>query len=348
MKRRTASSCLAAAVATFWLALSVPVFGQEPILSFSVRPDPVTIAAGGRAEIRILLQNDSVYEADDIEIAWTETNEVSLVGQIDPIEVIPPFQTGDFQLSVSAAADGAEGEQTTRFELIYTYCIGEVCYQIAEEGSVGVAIEAAGPSVGETDGAPVEVTQPVESAPSIPWEWIGLAAAGLLAGIGLALSRKAGRAGSIAALLIVLVAGGLAYGVFRNQHEQAQGIGAVLCTSCVGIEEARHADEARLSPSAIEALRTLDTDVELTVFYAKWCHSCPYAEALVAHMAAATDRIEFVLVDVDEEPGLAETHGVVRSDRTIVPAIVRAGSDRVLFGIENLESRLLDLLGVGE
>ena len=39
--------------------------------------------------------------------------------------------------------------------------------------------------------------------------------------------------------------------------------------------------------------------------------------------------------------------GIIESSRTIVPAIIKTGSSDVLFGIEDLEARLLTLLGVG-
>ena len=133
----------------------------------------------------------------------------------------------------------------------------------------------------------------------------------------------------------------------KLQHEQAQGIGSVLCTSCVGIEEAGSTD-VRLSAGTIAALETLQEDAELTVFYAEWCHACPVAEATGERMAEVTERIRYRFVDVADEPELAESLGVVRSGRTVVPAISRAGSSEILFGVEDLEERLLELLGVGE
>jgi thiol-disulfide isomerase/thioredoxin len=103
----------------------------------------------------------------------------------------------------------------------------------------------------------------------------------------------------------------------------------------------------RLSVAAIEALRSLDQDVRLTVFYAEWCHSCPYAEGMVERMAEVSERIDYRFVDVDVRPELAARYGIVRAGRTVVPAIVRDGSNRVLFGVDNLEERLLDLVGAG-
>jgi glutaredoxin len=135
--------------------------------------------------------------------------------------------------------------------------------------------------------------------------------------------------------------------VARNQHEQAQSIGSVLCVSCVGLEEAARPEEVRLSAAGVEALAALDRDVKLTVFYAEWCHSCPAAERLVELVADASEHITYRFVDVEASPEEALAAGIVESDRTIVPAIVMEGSPTVLFGISDLEDRLLDLLGVG-
>jgi thiol-disulfide isomerase/thioredoxin len=115
----------------------------------------------------------------------------------------------------------------------------------------------------------------------------------------------------------------------------------------VGIEEARH-DSPLPSTEALTALRALQSDVDLIVFFAPWCHSCPFAEGMVQQLAAATDRLSWQLINVDAQRDLALSHGVIRSGRTIVPAILRIDTGEVIFGIERLETRLLDLLGVGQ
>ncbi|MBU0595270.1 thioredoxin family protein, partial [Candidatus Bipolaricaulota bacterium] len=127
------------------------------------------------------------------------------------------------------------------------------------------------------------------------------------------------------------------------QQEQAQGIGAVLCTSCVGIEEAR-TEDPELSLAAIEEIESLAADIALIVFYAPWCHACPFAEGLVELIAGHNDRITFAFSNVEEEPELAAQHAVIRSNRTIVPAVLRVDTGEIVFGVENLEERLLAML----
>jgi thiol-disulfide isomerase/thioredoxin len=85
----------------------------------------------------------------------------------------------------------------------------------------------------------------------------------------------------------------------------------------------------------------------LIVFYAPWCHSCPYAEAMVEAMAAETEHITYEFIDVDAERDLAASYGVIRSSRTIVPAVLRVDTGEIIFGVEDLEERLLNLLEVG-
>jgi len=49
-------------------------------------------------------------------------------------------------------------------------------------------------------------------------------------------------------------------------------------------------------------------------------------------------------IDVDESKDAAREYGIVQSGRTIVPAILRLDTQETIFGIENLEARLLALL----
>jgi len=135
--------------------------------------------------------------------------------------------------------------------------------------------------------------------------------------------------------------------VANDQHEQAQEIGAVLCTSCVGLEEAS-SGEGSLSAAGIERIKGIENKRELIVFYAPWCHACPFAEAMVAQAALHNPAISYRFVDVGKEPELALRHGLIRSGKTIVPAVLRVDTGKVIFGIEDFEERLIDMLEEGE
>ena len=308
--------------------------GQEAILSFTHSPEKVEIAPGGTATLRLSIDNKSLHPADDIAVSLIDADGFALDPAEADIKVIQPFGKAMLDLNLVAAPDTAIGTHDLTLQVIYTYCIEVSCFQIVDEVSVPVLVTTA--SIG-----PATVMRVRSIAP-----WLIPALAGVVLLVCIGLWRFAGLRVPLYFALFVVVIVGLAYGVILGQHEQAQGIAAVLCTSCVGIEEAPH-EEAALSENALSALARLDTDVKLIVFYAPWCHTCPYAEAMVQQMADATDHITYEFVNVDTNRDLAASNGVIRSKRTVVPAILRVDTGEVIFGIENLEERLLDLLGVG-
>ncbi len=318
------------------LVLVGPVtWAQEPILTFSIEPAVVTFSPGGEAGIRIKVDNTSIHEADDVTVTLAETEGWSILSEIGVLKLVSPFTQEWIDLTLVSASDLPPGQYTLSLQVIYTFCIDVSCFQIVDEIPLTVAVE---------EGA-VSLPTPPPAKRSSPGWVPPLIAGGLLVGA-LLLRRMRRVTFPLYFMLFVIVAGALTYGVRLNQHEQAQGIAAVLCTSCVGIEESHH-EEPILSSGAIDALAKLDRDIELIVFYAPWCHSCPYAEAMVEKMAALTPYISYQFIDVDAERDLAASYGVIRSSRTIVPAVLRVDTDEIIFGVEDLEKRLLDLLEVG-
>ena len=325
-------------VLSFFLLLVIVgpgAWAQEPILTFSIEPGAVTLSPGGEVGVRVKIDNTSIHEADDITVTLEEGGGLSIRSETGVLKRVSPFTQEWIDLTLVSASDLVPGRYTIYLQVIYTYCIDVSCFQIVDEIPLSVVVE---------EGA-VSLPTPPPSKRSAPG-WIPpLIAGGLLVGA-LLLQRTRGMTFPLYFVLFVIVAGALAYGVRLNQHEQAQGIAAVLCTSCVGIEETHH-EEPSLSSSAIDALAKLDRDIELIVFYAPWCHSCPYAEAMVEKMAALTPYLSYQFIDVDAERDLAATYGVIRSSRTIVPAVLRVDTDEIIFGVEDLEERLLNLLEVG-
>ena len=319
------------------LAASVAVVGQEPILTFSLDNEHITIPQGGVARVVLRVENGSVYPGDDIE-PTLDIDGIALDAEPQEIESLPPFQVVTMALRLSASEEIALGSTSHVLGVLYSYCIGELCFQFSEEIPFTLSVEP--PSE-----APVvpPVVLPIEStSPS----WIRLGGLGLgilLLAAAIAVRRTLSLSWPLYAVLVLLVLGGLAYGVGLDQHEQAQGIGAVLCTSCVGIEEPQHG-EPRLTPAGAATIASIEEDIELLVFYAVWCHACPFAEAMVREVAKQTSRITYRFVDVEEEPEIAERSGVIRSGRTIVPAILRTDTGEIVFGAEDLEARLVRLL----
>ena len=309
--------------------------GQDSILTFSTDPSPVVISPGGTAELRLAARNVSAYEADDLQVSVINSRGIAIDEPIGQISVLPPFGDTEIPIEIRAPSDLLTGEEQILFEAIYTYCIDVSCFQIIERVSVDVLIS------GEQSGS-VIASSSSGGRGNLLWLIPALGAVLIVASI--VLWRLRGFTLLTYLVLLAIAIGTIAYGVMIGQHEQARGIAAVLCTSCVGIEEAR-GEVAELSPSMLLALGRLESDVELLVFHALWCHSCAYAEVLVQRMAEESERVSFKLVDVQEEPDLASVYGVVRSNRTIVPAVVLVGTGQVFFGVENLEKGLLEALG---
>ncbi len=310
--------------------IGATALGQEPILSFSVDPPEVHLPPGGETSFRLTAGNNAVHAADDLTVEVSAPEGLTVAPEKGGIKEIGPFGKGKLNFTVTAAPELQSGAYEIKLSILYTYCIDVSCFQVADEFSVPVVVE---------EKAAVAPTK----RPLPPWVIPGIGI--LLIGIGIGL-WAAGFRLPLYFVLLLLVVGGFVYGVRLGQHEQAQGIAAVLCTSCVGIEESQ-SESPTLSKSAVAALSTLGSDVELIVFYAPWCHSCPYAEAMVEEMAKVTPHISYRFVNVDTDREIAAAHGVIRNRRTIVPAVLNVNTGEVVFGIDDLENKLLKLLGVG-
>jgi len=322
-------------------SLAFPSFGQEAILHFSLPTAEVALAAGGQASLRLSFENVSPYEGDDLEVSLVAAEGVSLDPDGLARKKVPPFTRDALVATLRTSADLALGPREVLLEAAYTYCIEEICFQIVETIAVPVDVREAG-----TAGLPAVPASPAVPSMGAVLSWLPLLGAVVLVAVGLVLWRLRRTTALLYVALALVAVGGLALGVSRGQHKQAQGIASVLCTSCVGIEEARQ-QMPHLSAGAQASLASLEREVELTVFYAPWCRSCPYAEAMVEEMARVTAHISYRFVNVDVEPELARAHQVIAGGRTVVPAILRVDTGEILFGIEDLEARLLRLLGVG-
>ena len=333
-----------------WIAVGQDV---EPILDLRIEPDRLTVEQGGIGRLSLMAENRSMREADDLTAYWLAPENLAFAEKPETVKIISPFASGQLDLAIAVPEDAGLGEIQASFEAVYTYCIDEYCYQIVE--TIELPVTVIEPTPVETPQTSSETVPTVIDPPppttggipaGTPWTWL-LFGAGLVAlALALLVVRISGARWPGYVVILVVCLGALVLGVSRSQHEQAQAIGAVLCTSCVGLEESRH-DEPAFSQSQEDLLAQLDRDVELVVFYATWCHSCPFAEALVEHAAELNPNIGYRFVDVEVDRSLAEESGVIRSGRTVVPAILRVDTGEVIFGIDRLETRLLDLLGVG-
>ncbi len=322
-------------VALITVIIGVTAFGQTTVLTFSAEPPTVHLAPGETAAFQVIAANGSAYTADNLAVTVAAPAGLTVAPGTRNIAKIAPFTRGRLEFSVTATSDVAPGKYTITATCLYTYCTDVNCFQLEDSVNVPVVVGAAG--VG-----PVKTITAQKGLPAWVIPGVGL----LLLGGGIGLWLR-GVHWPLYFVLFLFVVGGFTYGIHLGQHKQAQGIAAVLCTSCVGIEAVQHTSP-HLSAAANAALEKIDTDITLIVFYAPWCHTCPYAEAMVKEAAAANPHIKYRFIDVSEERALAVKSGVIRNQRTIVPAILRTDTDTVIFGIRNLEPRLLQLLGVGK
>jgi hypothetical protein len=334
----------AVAAAILLLASAAPTWSQEGILRYTADPAVLDATPGGRAATRLVMTNASPYEADEVEASWLGPEGFSLDPAPEVVSVIDPFASASVALTISLAPTAPLGETRGSLEILYSYCIGDLCYQIVESAAVTLRVAAetqtgSVPAAGASSG-------PQRGSSVLPWSWIGFGLATALVIPALFVRRSARRRVLVFSLLVAAGGTALGFGVSLDQHKQAQAVGAVLCTSCVGIETVETL-APRLSAAQAAAVDRIAAPVELLVFYAPWCRSCPYAEGLVDLIAARNPLVRYRLVNAEQERGLAGEHGVTRSGRTVVPAIVRTDTGEILFGAENLGDRLVRLLGVG-
>ena len=126
--------------------------------------------------------------------------------------------------------------RTLLFEIVHTYCIGDLCFQILKELSLALTVLAPSETVVEPIDPPI--VGPVEPEAPPQWPPIVPIAFGIVLVSALVLARWVGRRWWIVLMLVAVVGGGIGLGLRFGQDQQAQSIGAVLCTYCVGIEEA--------------------------------------------------------------------------------------------------------------
>lgn len=294
----------------------------EPILELTL-PSEVGLVPGKETELSVQVENTSPYLAEEITLRFVELPE-GATAEPGGLAELPAFGQRSVTLAIRAPEGMPQGNYPTKLVLTYHYCIGESCFQISDEAELVLA-------VGERPTAP--------RRPWSPW-WLLV-----ILGVGVALAWLVlGKGASALGIFLILAAGAaVGVGVYLGQARQAQLIGAVLCTSCVGIEEV-HPEVPQVSAATREALAQLSRPVKLVVFHTPWCHSCPFAIAMAQEFARLSPNIDVELVDAEENPKRAEAAGVYRSGRLIVPAVLAPATGQVIFGTRDLESRLLDLV----
>lgn len=293
----------------------------EPVLEIRV-PNAVGVRPGGTTAFSLEIVNTSSYLVEEVQVTATALPPGVILQGPRPFN-IPAFGARTVEVQLTAQGLAQEHFPTSaRFRVDYHYCPADACFQMAQEAEITLVL-GAGTAAGF----------------ALPW-WILLAL-----GVGVLLSWVLfGRGLSLFALVLVgLAAAVLVLGIRRGQALQAQRIARVLCTSCVGLEEASpRAGEVPVS--LLAEFQRISKPVRLVLFYTSWCKTCPYAKAVVERVAAANPMISVELVDAEEARDLAESVGVRRGGKTVVPAVLLRESGKVLFGVQDLAGRLLSAL----
>ena len=319
-------------------------WGQASILTFTVDPVALDITPGGSAHARVAVHNSSPYEADQVDFSWSGPQGFALDPAPGTVSVVEAYGSASVPFTLAAAADVPAMEVRGSLEAVYSYCIDESCFEIVESVPVLLRVVSHVQTPSAAAAGPTQSAAP--KAFVIPWRWVAFGAVlVLLVPAGLVRASTRVRV-LLFSLLAVAGAATLAAGVTLDQHRQAQAVGAVLCTSCVGIETTQTLTP-KLSPAQAAAVDRLTQPIELVVFYAPWCRSCPYAEGLVDLVARRNPLVHYRLANAEVERDLAAQYGVTRAGRTVVPAIVRVDTGGALFGAEDLGDRLIVLLKEG-
>lgn len=304
-------------------ALSLPEisFRPEPILELWV-PKETGIQEGKSTTLSVRVINTSPHLAEEVRFSFPDLPQGWEVKVPDPFN-IPAFGEREAQIQI-VLGDPAEKSlpASLRLAVDYHYCIDDACFQMSQEENLAFVLGASS-----------------ARNPSLPWWILVLLAVGVL--ISWLLSGR-----GLTALSLVLVGLGIAafiFGIFWGQARQAQRIASVLCTSCVGIEEAK-APVAEIPQPLLLEFQNFPKTAHLVVFYTPWCKSCPYAKALVAQIAGVNPRISFELIDADEKRAEAERYGIIRNGKAVVPAVVVRETGETLFGTDDLPRRILAAL----
>ena len=288
----------------------------EPILEIAL-PKEAGLRPGEETALSLRVTNASPYLAEEIRFS-VQGLPAEILSKTPDLFDLPAFGERTVSLTFWAQKlDPKDFPIPIKVRVEYHYCVAEACFQMVQEAETTLVFGGS-----------------KASGFVFPW-WVLI----LLATGAHATWLIRGRALSVFSVLILILALAiLGFGVYLGQARQAQRVAAVLCTSCVGIEEAR-APEVERSPELRRAFAELPKTAHLILFYTPRCRACPYAKKLVTEIAQINPKIRVEMVDADSERERAEKAGVV-----VVPAILIQETGEVLFGTNDLATRLLSAL----
>ncbi|MGB9757310.1 MAG: redoxin domain-containing protein [Candidatus Bipolaricaulaceae bacterium] len=293
----------------------------EPILEIAL-PKEMQLRPGEESVIALRVSNTSPYLAEEVRFS-VQGLPPEITAKLPEVFNLPAFGERTVRLSFSAEKLNPEiFPIPIKLGVEYHYCIADACFQMSQAAESALVL-------GERAGGGFV----------FPWWILVLLALGVLGSWflwGRALS-------GFSIFILALAFAALGFGIYLGQARQAQRIAAILCTSCVGIEEER-VPKVELSSELRAAFASLPKAGHLVLFYTPWCRACPYAKALVAEITKVNPRITVEMIDADIQREKAERAGVIVNGKAVVPAILVEETGKVLFGTGDLASRLLSAL----
>jgi thiol-disulfide isomerase/thioredoxin len=293
----------------------------EPILEITV-PKETGLRPGEESSLSLRITNASPYLAEEIRFS-VQGLPAGIVSKTPDIFDLPAF--GERTISLTFLAPKLEPKDfpiPIKVRVEYHYCIAEACFQMVQEAETTLVFG------GE---------QSERFCPSlVGFDFVGHGGARDLAHLG---------PGSFRFFGVYLCLGRGYFGVRGLSWAGPPGAAHrrrplhILC----GIEEP-HPSQAELSSELRLAFAALPKASHLVLFYTPWCRACPYAKNLVTEIAQINPKISVEMVDADSERERAEKAGVVVNGKAVVPAILIEETGRVLFGTNDLATRLLSAL----
>ncbi len=243
-----------------------------------------------------------------------------------------PASPGVVRVLVPATVTAdASGKAELRLRVKVYYCNNFEGWCRADKVDVKVPVEVVAPSVAKV------VTRPPV------WTLI-LAAAFLVATFALFFLPRYVRFLCCVGFIVF----GLIGAFQHREHIKAYGIAKQLCVSCIGLERTYilHGSP-QITDETRDFVASLRNFYEIVVFSAEWCTNCPYAKAVVKNIVNASDgKLTMRIVDVEKDEEEAKKWPIEREGRVALPAVAVRTKEgvEVIFGAQNIEKRLVDLL----
>ncbi len=308
---------------------------QDGIIELTVKISPTKLEKGSTGEIRVIVRNTGAYEAEKINVSISmdpdEGKGIKLKRCHGEIGRLPPYGEKELTFPFKVAEEAGSKRYLLKVEAKYMYCTETMCFfptaSVKKEITLGEEVEEGVFTI------PLENIFFILSAFSL-----GFFSAALFS-----LFRKRGRT-ALACLFLTSISL-ITMALYSKQHVMAKSVSENLCLSCVGLDTSEELEKIEISPETEAEIRKIEGKITLIVFKSKFCHACPYAEKWVkAFSDKSGGKISYKVVDVEEEPRLAEKYGVKSNNKYLVPAISVKGRGKTIFGTNNLEKRILELI----